>query len=145
MFQNVPLGRAPPVRHVDHFDKISARFCYGEMTPPKQPVVCFIAMLQLAFLGTPAAADCRAAPSSDAIYTGVGRPKAATNRSPRAQNDPRSGFAGLLDPNRDAYDPGKANYGSKYGENYGGAPGSTNDQASTFLGTPCGPPLAPAL
>jgi hypothetical protein len=102
---------------------------------------CAFAVLSLACVQTPAAAQCRPANSKDAIYTGAGLPPQVTPRSTPAQNDSRSAFVGLLDPNRDTYDPGKANYGARYGENYGGAPGSTNEQASTFLGTPCGPPL----
>jgi len=111
------------------------------MSPMRNPaVVCAVAVLALALRGTPAAADCRPAIPSDATYTGVGRSNPVTRSTP-AQNDARNGFAGLLDPNRDGYDPGTSSYGAKYGESYGGAPGSINDQASTFLGTPCGPPM----
>jgi hypothetical protein len=106
----------------------------------KTCAACILAVLLLACVGTPAAAQCRPANSKDAIYTGTGLPPQATPRSTPAQNDPRSAFAGLNDPNRDTYDPGKPNYGARYGENYGG-PGTTNEQASAFLGTPCGPPL----
>ena len=106
----------------------------------KYAVACLLAALSLASVGTPAAAQRRPAHSNDTIYTGAGLPDPATPRSTPAQNDPRSGFVGLNDPNRDVYDPGVPNYGARFGENYGG-PGSTNDQASSFLGTPPAPPL----
>src|SRR5215471_869182 len=110
----------------------------------KSIAVCTVAILQLAFLAPPAAGDCRVARPSDAIYAGVGRMPSVTSRSTPAQNDSRSEFVGLMDPNRGTpYDPAKSSFGSRYGENYGG-PGSINDQTSTFLGTPCGPPMTVA-
>jgi|SRR6516162_735217 hypothetical protein len=107
----------------------------------RKSVAAFVfALIPLPSLEAPARAECRAAGPGDSTYVGTAGALPPTPRSTPAQNDRRSGFVGLLDPNRDTYDPGKPSYGARYGENYGG-PGSTNEQASTFLGTPCGPSM----
>jgi len=108
--------------------------------------ISFIAVAPLGLLPSPAMADCHAATTTDVLHADIGRSRSVGTIAGRSygQDLGGRGAVGLTEPNVGNFDPGRAIYGPRYGENYGGAPGSTNDQASVILGTPCGPPMTTA-